>query len=224
MTMDKIPFTTYDFWAYLSAGFLMLFCADYVAQTQLFARPAWTVVQAIVAVTAAYATGQIVAQASAALFERVLVDRVLGAPRDVLFGHARLPARLRWMMPRYFQPLPAHARAAIAEKSGVQPAPDTGETLFQIAFQHARETQSVAGRLTNFLNQYGFCRNIAFVCLISSVVLYAAHRWWGRPLVYLHWSWLSIGMSFAMTIRYLKFYHHYAKELLTSYAYAAKPK
>ena len=71
------------------------------------------------------------------------------------------------------------------------------KTVFQIAFQHARENASVGGRLTNFLNQYGFCRNVAFVCLVSSIVLYAAYRGWDRPVAYLHWSWLAIGMAFA---------------------------
>lgn len=35
--MEKIPFTSYDFWAYLSAGFLLLFVADQVAGTSEWA-------------------------------------------------------------------------------------------------------------------------------------------------------------------------------------------
>lgn len=222
--MDKIPFTTYDFWAYLSAGFLLLFCVDYVAQTELFARSSWTIVQGIVAVTAAYAAGQVVAQASAFLFERLLVDRILGAPRDVLFGHARLWKPLRHLMPRYFQALPAHTRAAIYDKVGITPGEISGEALFQIAFQQARDAQVVSTRLTNFLNQYGFCRNTAFVSLVNGAILYSAHHWWDRPADYLYWSWLSVGMAVAMTLRYLKFYQHYAKEVFTSFAYTAKSK
>ena len=61
---NKIPFTSYDFWAYLSAGFLLLFIADLVAGTGLLDRYSWTVVQGVVAVSAAYAVGQLVASLS----------------------------------------------------------------------------------------------------------------------------------------------------------------
>lgn len=83
---QKFPFTSYDFWAYLSAGFLLLFVVDYVAGTALLARDSWTVVQGIVAVSSAYVIGQLVASMSAAVFERVLVGRLLGYPQMVLFG------------------------------------------------------------------------------------------------------------------------------------------
>lgn len=35
---QKIPFTSYDFWAYLSVGFLMLFAVDSAADTKLLMR------------------------------------------------------------------------------------------------------------------------------------------------------------------------------------------
>lgn len=222
--MDKIPFTTYDFWAYLSAGFLLLFCADFVAQTHLFSRESWTVVQGVVAVTAAYAAGQVIAQLSAFLLERLLVDKILGAPRDVLLGKARLWKPARRLMPRYFEPLPAHTRAAIYDKAGAQPGDLSGETLFQIAFHPTRETAAVTGRLTNFLNQYGFCRNTALVALINAALLYGFYILADRPVEYLYWSRLSVAMGLAMTLRYLKFYQLYAKEVYTSFAYSAKSK
>lgn len=222
--MDKIPFTNYDFWAYLSAGFLLLFCLDFVAQTELFARPSWTIVQGIVAVTAAYATGQVIAQASAFVLERLLVDQLLGAPRDVLFGKSRLWKPLQSILPRYFQQLTAHTQAAIYNKAGITLDEVSSEALFQIAFQQSRETTTVSTRLASFLNQYGFCRNTAFVALVNAAILYAAYRWWGRSVQCLYWSWVSFAMSVAMTLRYLKFYQHYAKEVFTAYAYASKPK
>jgi hypothetical protein len=54
---QKIPFTSYDTWAYLSAGFLLLFAIDYVAATHLLARDSWTVVQAVMALVSAYVVG-----------------------------------------------------------------------------------------------------------------------------------------------------------------------
>ncbi len=81
--MEKIPFTSYDFWAYLSAGFLLLFVADEVASTGLFARDSWTVVQGVVALASAYAVGQLVASASSFVFEQLFVGKVIGFPRNV---------------------------------------------------------------------------------------------------------------------------------------------
>src|SRR5450830_818811 len=61
---NKLPFTSYDFWAYLSAVFLLLFVVDHVAGTNLLMRETWTVVQSVVAFSCAYAVGHVVASMS----------------------------------------------------------------------------------------------------------------------------------------------------------------
>ena len=91
---QKVPFTSYDFWAYLSAGFLLLFAFDSAAGTKLLMRDTWTVVQGVVAVSLAYAVGQLVASASSFLFEKVLVGKLLGYPRNVLFDQ---PKAWKWV-------------------------------------------------------------------------------------------------------------------------------
>lgn len=75
---QKIPFTSYDFWAYLGAGFLLIFAFDAAAGTGLLMRDTWTLVQGVVAVSLAYAVGQLVAGASSFLFEKILVGKILG--------------------------------------------------------------------------------------------------------------------------------------------------
>jgi hypothetical protein len=87
---QRIPFTSYDFWAYLSAGFLFLFAVDSAADAKLLMRDSWTLVQGVVAVSLAYVIGHIAASLSSWIFERGLVGKVLGFPRNVLFGHSRV--------------------------------------------------------------------------------------------------------------------------------------
>jgi hypothetical protein len=160
---NKIPFTSYDFWAYLSAGFLFLFIADLVAGTGLLARDRWTVVQGVVAVSAAYAVGQLVASLSSLVFERLLVGKLLGYPRNVLFGQPRAWRWVRALMPGYFSALPDQTRQATLDKCKGTGITSPGEGLFWAAFANARATPSVMSRLDNFLNLYGFCRNTALV-------------------------------------------------------------
>lgn len=214
----KIPFTSYDFWAYLSAGFLLLFVADYVFATALFAKPSWTLIQGTVAVSCAYAVGQLVASLSSVLFERVLVGQLLGYPRNVLFGQPRAWRPIRSLMRGYFHALPDQTREAALTKGRAAGVDGPGEALFWAAFAHARTTPAVMARLDNFINLYGFCRNTALVALIDSAMLYAAYRWGDRPIEYLYWSWAALALAAGMTFRYLKFYRHYAVEVFTAYA------
>lgn len=108
----KIPFTFYDFWAYLSAGFLVLFPVDHVTGAAIVSKTSWTVVQATLAVAAAYVVGHLVASASASVFERLLVGKLLGPPRNVIFGDVRAWRWVRTLMPNYFKTLPIETRSA----------------------------------------------------------------------------------------------------------------
>ena len=110
---NKFPFTSYDFWAYLSAGFLLLFGADYVFGTGLLIREEWKLVPAVIAISAAYVTGHLVASASSMLYERLLVNHLLGAPRSVLFGKPRAWNWVRYLLAGYFQPLPQEAHGVM---------------------------------------------------------------------------------------------------------------
>jgi hypothetical protein len=216
---QKIPFTSYDFWAYLSAGFLLLFALDQVSSTRLLMRESWTVVQAVIAVISAYAVGQLVASLSSLLLERGLVGRLLGYPRSVLFDKAKAWLWVRRLMPTYFESLPpATQRSALqrAEKAGVM---SSGEALFWPAYAHARATPIVMGRLENFLNLYGFCRNMALVAFIDAALLYWSYLRPNGPDEHLLWARLALLVGIGMTFRYLKFYRLFAVEVFSSYAH-----
>lgn len=217
---SKIPFTSYDFWAYLSAGFLLLFVGDYVIGTQVFSRTSWTLVQGVVAVSAAYAVGQLVASASAWIFERGLVGRWLGYPRNVLFGHALAGRWLRRVLPSYFHALPDETRQAALERARSAGIDGPGEALFWAAYGQARSSPVVMGRLDNFLNLYGFCRNTALVAFLDAGLLLGHYQWGGGNSHDINLAGVAIVAGMGLLLRYLKFFRHFAVELFTAYAVA----
>ncbi len=147
---NKIPFTSYDFWAYLSSGFLLLFVTDYVVNTHLFERESWTIVQGFVAISAAYTVGQLVASASSITIERLLVGKLLGYPSNVLFGKARAWYWVRMLLPGYFQVLPDQVQRTNLDKAAITGINTHGEALFFAAHANARAIPAVT---TKFVNQ-----------------------------------------------------------------------
>lgn len=215
----KFPFTSYDFWAYLASGFMFLFFVDQFANTQQFARDSWTVVQGFIAVSAAYAVGHLIASFSAWLLERVVVGRLLGYPRNVLFGRANAWNWVRLIMPGYFKRLPDETVNKALDRGSRDGATGPGEALFWAAYGRARQDQVVMGRLDNFLNMYGFCRNASVVFLIGGVLLGISHFAYAGPVVHLYGAIGALILGCGLTLRYLKFYRHYAVEVFTSYAH-----
>lgn len=221
---QKIPFTSYDFWAYLSAGFLLLFALDSAAGTKLLLRDTWTVVQGVVAVSFAYAVGQLVASASSLLLEKLLVGKLLGHPRNVLFSQPKAWKWVRRCIPGYFEPLPIATQKAALEKGCKVGVHAPGEALFWPAFANARATASVMSRLSDFLNLYGFCRNTALVAFIDTGIFYWSYLQPKGPPEHLLWARIALVVGIGMTLRYLKFYRHYAVEVFTAFAYAKEPE
>ena len=218
--MEKISFTSYDFWAYLSAGFLLLLAIDKAASTHLLMRDQWTIVQRITVVSLAYVLGQLMASASSFFFEKLLVGKLLGYPRNVLFGQHKAPRWVQWLLPRYFEALPEATQKAALERGQQVGADRPEEALFWQAHTYGRGTSAVALRLDSFLNLYGFARNTAFVAFADSAVLYWSYLQTNAPSEYLLWARLALVIGLGMTLRYLKFFRHYAVEIFTSYAYA----
>ena len=220
---QKIPFTSYDFWAYLSAGFLLLFAIDNTAGTNLLLRDSWTVPQGVIAFSVAYVVGQIVGSLSSWVFERGLVGRVLGYPRSILFGDlqsSKSPAWLRGAFGAYFQPLPVEVQAAVHSKATKAGVNQVGDAMFLLAFSNARLTPAVMARLDNFLNLYGFSRNTALVGFIDAAIFCASYLRNDSSAERLLWSGASLVIALGMLLRYLKFYRLYAQEVFTSFAYA----
>lgn len=217
---QKIPFTTYDFWAYLSSGFLFLFAVDQVTDFKFLMRENWTVVQGVIVVSVAYVVGQLIASASSTIFEKILVGRCLGYPRDILFGKFVAWSWVRSLMPSYFSPLPGLTQKSVLEKGLKVGVDKPGEALFWPAHVYGRSTPAVAARLDNFLNLYGFCRNVALVGFLDAAIFYWAYMQPSGSSEHLFWARCALVIGFGMTFRYLKFYRHFSIEVFTSYAFS----
>jgi hypothetical protein len=223
--LDRFPFTSYDFWAYLAAGFLLLGPADFVFGTNLLSSDKdWSWFQIGVAVSSAYVAGQLIASLSATVLERGLVGKVLGYPRNILFGKTKTWGWVRWCLSGYYTALPEATQRAAMEKGKAVGVDAPGESLFWPAFNAARERPKVMERLESFLNQYGFARNIATVAFLDALLFAWSYKFHDGPPLHGNLGWLALVVAVGMTLRYLKFYRLYANEVFTAYAYAKESK
>lgn len=222
MGLERFPFTSYDFWAYLASGFLLLGAGDFVAGTGFLAQKEWSWFHIGVAVTCSYVAGQLVASMSSTVFERGLV-RLLGYPRNVLFGQAKPWRILKFLLGTYYNELPAETQRAALDKGKVVGVQNPNEALFWPAFNACRDRAPVMGRLENFLNQYGFARNIALVSLVDAALLGWSYNLGGGPALHGNLALVALVAGVGMTLRYLKFFRLYAVEVFTAYAYAKEP-
>jgi hypothetical protein len=218
--MDKLPFTVYDFFGYLSAGFVLLvgLAAAFTGSESWQRTPGATV--GLLLVVVAYTAGHVIANVSGYLIEGTLVRRILGAPNKVLFAESG-PQWAR-LLPGYYRPLPPEQRKRVLGRAAQAGITEPGEGLFYHCFSAAKESESTMTRLSTFLNLYGFCRNMAVSTLIVAIALFAgmllgtaetghlvAPGWWAAGAFL-----ASIGLLY----RYLKFFRHYSVEVFVSYA------
>ena len=219
-------FNDYDFWAYLSSGVLAIAAWDFAFGTSWILKEIWGVTDAVIIVFAAYVLGHVVAAPASWLLERVLVAKVLRSPSDNLFvdeqsGYRRLLKR--WLLADYYQPLDPELRKRVLAQAGDNPK--IGESLFWKAFAIAKRDSNAYSRMSNFLNVYGFCRNISFVCFVFVTFNLASFAGIGVPGARLpeptelaQWSILSIVVGFLLLHRFLKFYRLYSVEVFVAYA------
>lgn len=214
--MERLPFSVYDFFGYLSAGALLLaavdlgfFNAEHVADDP-------TVTGGILAILGAYIIGQLVAGMASGLLEAGLVGHVLGRPARTL----TVPAagwRTR-LFPGYFAPLAADVRPRLRDRVRAEAGGDLAdEDLFWHCYRRARERPTTAGRLATFLNLYGFCRNVAVAALAATVIMAAAAMFAEPPAGVGWWIGAGAAVTVGMTYRYLKFLRLYGVEVFTSY-------
>ena len=129
-------------------------------------------------------------------------------------------------MGEYFRALPTETQAAALQRGKQEGVLGYGEGLFWAAYAKAKLSPAVMARLENFMNLYGFCRNIATVGLLSSIAFACSYAFFGHPISNLHLAGGCLLLSAGLTLRYLKFYRLFSVEVFTSYAYGkeANPK
>lgn len=221
--MDKLPFTVYDFFAYLSSGFVVLvsITASFVGYEPLKEAPGF--ILAVLFVVAAYVTGHIVANVSGDLIERRLVRERLGMPTEHLLGSEAAGIR-RKLFPGFYSSLPSATQQRVFERAAGRGFAGEGEALFFHCHALMKREDVVQARLNTFLNLYGFCRNMTMALVIAAVSLgvgVAVGSADTGPDVGAGW-WILAALvaALGMLYRYLKFLRQYGVELFTSYAEA----
>ncbi len=213
------PFTDYDFWAYISSGFVFLFALDHVLETGWMIRNDWTVVEGLFATACAYAVGHMLAGFASALLERRIVAKWLGKPSATLLGAEKGPRWFRRLYPSFYEPLPDKTRKLVFDKARQHGIDMPGEAMFWAAFDACRGNKTAMDRMSGFINQYGMCRNLALTALICAVMLVVTAWNFHRPDDY-WWAAAAVALGIGMFLRYLKFYRHYSVEVYTCYAHA----
>lgn len=227
------PFTDYDFYAYLTGGFLLLFSLDYAFNNgAIMLRPEWPVVQIVIAVALAYVVGQLTAGPSAILLEHGIARSLLYPPSEILLGLKRPRARERfvqhWLTGRDYAPLPDGVIRLVKERAAQKLSVSadrvvSAEEVFQLAFPEARRTADTATRLDQLRTLYGLSRNLAFTGVVCAFVFLASFITTRANYV----GWLALGsacIAFGMYARFLKFYAAFAAEVFRTYAAGAAPK
>lgn len=218
------PFTDYEFYAYLTAGMFLLLGLDLsITGGAIMLRPNWPIVQIVMVVAAAYVAGQLIAGPSSTILEHFLARRVLHSPTVLLLGLAEP----RWIeklfnalfIGRNYSSFPPAMRskllASACKVRNVEKISNP-EEVFNIAYPIARAVPDAVARMDQFLNLYGFCRNVAFVSLVNAICLLV--RLTVQPLPYGWWMVIgALAVAIGMFGRFLKFYAAFAAEVLRTY-------
>lgn len=214
------PFTDYDFYAYLTSGSLLIASTDLAFNAGLIlATTNWSFVSIVLFFAGAYVVGHLVAFASSQLLEFGLARTLIAPPVEILLGRKTPSALERFagtIIGRYYEPLTEPVREKVlAVAAALLQRPSSAlsaEDVFQVAHRTALATDHLRDRVSDFRNQYGFCRNVALVAIVATI-LFAMSSLSGKPAL---WSWAAIGMvvAFGMTVRFLKFYAAFSAEVL----------
>ena len=219
------PFTSYDFYAYLTTGMLGLAAFDRVFMGSMLASMNdWTVVAVVFWTAIAYLVGQLIAIPSSALFEHLVARHLLVPPATILLGlrtpRVRETILARTFGAREYCPLPVANSTSIlrkiADKLDVQVGEVDGETAFQTAFPHARSAADTATRLDTFLNQYGMARNVSFASLIAAIML-IYDGYFNNDYLSLNLAIVAIVLALGLFGRFLKYYAAYAREVFRTF-------
>ena len=223
---DWFPFTSYEFYAYVAAGIIVIAAVDYsFAGATLSGRPEWSAAQAVFWILATYLVGQLIAAPSSAVLEHWIARKIFLPPIEVALRTTSRRKRELFVAYvfayREYSPLPAPMTEKIRQKAcshlGISSEELTAESIFEIAFSIARSNSDTDARLDQFLNLYGFSRNICFSAFVATLCL--GIRAYHEPdrltlLLLIGTAILCIGMYG----RFVKFYAAYSRDVLRTYS------
>jgi hypothetical protein len=215
--LDKVPFSVYDFFAYLSCGSVLLATFDYVFGFGLLTQEKIAPLFAVFLVVLAYVCGHIVSHFSSFLYEYVAVSRLLKRPNDLLMGGTPRWRIQRLLFPHFFRALPTEVQLRVISKTAAREFSGKGEGLFLHCYAVVTENETRQNRLDALRNQYSFSRNMSFAFLVAAVSIFLAHYYGVHP-VRLRWALISGFCAIPLFYRYLKFFRQYSYELFLRYA------
>ena len=210
-----IPFSEYDYFGYLSCGSILVVVIDFLRGGKLLEQDKISVPEGLFLVVAAYILGQIIAGPAHWLLERKLIANVLHRPNINLFSKRKLSIQSVFFH-GYYEPFPGSIQHRIKAKAKVEGSENVGETLFLQVFSRVKQEEATMTRLNSFRNLYGFCRNVSFTCLLSSLTIAVWVQIFGGRSK-LEWAAAALVISIGMFYRYLKFYQQYSYEMFISY-------
>jgi hypothetical protein len=218
--MERLPLNPYDFFGYLASGLLLIIGMDLVFGFPHVLGKELKIIESAVLVLVIYVAGQIIATPAKAVLEVFLVAKLLRRPNVVLFDEKKPKVR-GLLFPGYYVVLPKQTRRKILAKAKSEGAEGTGEDLFL----HVRYSPSVLNdeklitRLNNFLNQYGFHRNLSFTALmVGTAFLIKIKVSSLSDADLMNYAIAALVAGALLFYRYLKFFRQYSYELFNTYA------
>ena len=221
--MDKVPFTVYDFFSYLAAGFTLLFAVDASFNLGFFPVASWPVGHVILGIIVAYVVGHAVAHISSVVLEHGFLRKCLGSPAEHLLALEPPSSPWRSIFRGTFEPLPLETRVRVLERAVSENVGDDPMARFYHCRTLVSRNDATLKRLDIFLNLYGFARNLCMAALMSALVLVVSFAW-QRPMgsmsdeTRLTVAALCVVAAFFLLLRYLKFFREYTLEIFTEYA------
>jgi len=215
--LDKIPFSVYDFFAYLPSGVVLIAIADYVMKLGLVAHETTGPFLIVILLVIAYVLGQVVAHLSSLFLEDTFVARMLRRPSLVLLGSGPVWKLFAWVFRNYFRPLPQATQDRVRQQCIRLECLETGEGLFLHVYARVTTNDKIQTRLDDFRNQYGFARNMSFSFFAGAIAILLAHLTFNKDVL-LRWAALCFVTAIILLYRYLKFFRQYSYELFLRYA------
>jgi hypothetical protein len=246
--VGSLPFTAYDFFAYLAEGFVFLLSI----QAGFVGNPGEVhlgTTEGLALIAAAYVVGQLIGQLAGGLLETGLFDKTtVGFPsvnllvernqkgfvKACLFNAywRKFPPAIRLKILhkardlkleelRTTQSYPGHFRLKRCDDDWRKLA-EHAEALYDHCFGALKAREIDSGRLANLLNVYTFCRNMSIALVLGAGALLAAslflHADTGDKIGPGWWVAGALVTAVGLFMRYLKMFRLFHEEIFTTYA------
>lgn len=213
----KIPFSVYDFFAYLSSGFLALYGIDYFLSLSRISEKDLGVVNGSFLVVLSYLVGNVIAHFSSLLLEKNLLRKLIRSPEYHLFESPKSGWR-KFLFPTFVSPFPEETQKKVKKRAEKEGFSVPSRSLFYHCHTLAKADEPTFSRLNIFLNLYGFSRNISFLGL-AVFALFLISSWVvGTSPEKVGWGLVALGAFVVFFYRYLKFFRHFTEEVFRYYA------